>query len=1104
MNSVAHRFLTLIVVISLLGVGISYGQTAVSGGIEGNVADSSGAVISGATVETTNVATAVTEKTVTNNDGAYRFPSLIPGTYTIKITKQGFAQFIREAVRIDAGTGVRVDARLPLGSVASKVEVTGEAPLLQTDSAEISGTVQSAQINELPTFGRNVTRLSLLAPGAFMEQGQLDLHPENAGEDFDVNINGAQTNNNSHILDGVDNTEVIQGYSLLVVPQDAVQEVKLTTTDYDAEYGHVSGGVWQITTKSGTNNLHGSLFEYYRSSDFFAADHFSQPNGVPGNVWNQFGGSLGGAIKKDKLFFFGDFQGMRNHFATSSLYTTPIAAFRTGDFSSVAATNPIYDPSTGNPDGTGRTQFSCNGVLNVICPDRISPAATAVLALLPAPNAAGIDNNFTVSRPALFDQNQFDTRVDYFVTPKTVVFGKFSYFDASFFTNNVFGATGGGPALGGAVNSGNSLDHDKSTMIDYQHTFSPSLLQDFRFAFSRIFIQELQLDANSDTSNKVGIPDINLGTVYTTGLPELQVDGPTSAFTMGDEGLPFFEHEATFQFYDNWTKTSGQHAFKFGADVEKFFGIRTDVSGRGIFDIDQNLTGNPAVANSGLGIASLLLGLTDSFGRDITLVQPQEKMWKVAFYGADTWRVTPKLTLSLGLRWDYMSPIFTPNGESVGNINLNTDDVLLTNLAGKYAGVTTSKTEFSPRLGVSYRLPHETVLRAGYGRSYFMNPYGAGFGTQGCCWPIKQSQADTQTNPYTPLPFTLDQGPGLPATLPPFPSNGVIPFNGGPNGFSEYFVGTGVYPHSYNDTYNVTLEHAFPHEVTTSIAYVGNIGGHLWDNVDVNAPVPGPGDFNPRRPYYAKYGWTQEEYQRNDQLAGYPELKSNFNSLQARVEKRFRGGLYLLSNFTWDKSLDEGTFGPTNIFNFRSNYGNSDSTRPWAWVSAANWELPFGHGKAFGNSMSRTGDAIAGGWILSGIFNFQGGTFFTPYLSNNASLNSTITLRPDRIGSGKVAHPNTNEWFNPADFTVPALYTYGDSGRNILLAPGYGEVDLSLAKSFVITERAHLELKWDVFNALNRANLGQPNPYVDTATAGQITSIVDFRRRMQIGAHFTF
>ncbi len=218
----------------------------------------------------------------------------------------------------------------------------------------------------------------------------------------------------------------------------------------------------------------------------------------------------------------------------------------------------------------------------------------------------------------------------------------------------------------------------------------------------------------------------------------------------------------------------------------------------------------------------------------------------------------------------------------------------------------------------------------------------------------------------------------------------------------------------------------------------------------------------------------------------------------------FSSALYLLSNYTWDKSLDEGTFGPTNQFNFRSNYGNSDTTRPWASVSAFNWDIPFGTGRLFANNLGRAGDAVIGGWTLSGVVNMQGGTYFSPYLANNASLNSTISLRPDRMGSGKVSNPNRNEWFNPQDFTVPAPYTYGDSGRNILLAPGFGAVDLSLLKSLKITEGSRLELKWDAFNAFNRENLASPNPYVDTATAGQITGIVDFRRRMQIDAHITF
>ena len=332
MNSTTYRFLTLIAVLSLMSIGVLHGQTAVTGGIEGNVTDSSGAAVAGATVEATDVPDAVTRDTVTNSDGAYRFPSLIPGTYSVTIKKEGFATFTREATRIDAGIMYRVDAKLPVGTATSKVEVTGEAPLLQTDSAEVNETLHSSEISSLPTFGNNVTRLSLLAPGVSMPGGQLDLHPENAGSDFNLNINGAAPNANGHLLDGVENTEAIQGLSIIVSPQDAVQEVKLATSNYDAEYGKVAGGLWQITTKSGTNAFHGSLFENYRTSGFNAADHFSEPNGVPGNRWNQFGGSIGGPAIKDKLFFFADYQGMRNNLHASGNETVPIDAFQNGRF----------------------------------------------------------------------------------------------------------------------------------------------------------------------------------------------------------------------------------------------------------------------------------------------------------------------------------------------------------------------------------------------------------------------------------------------------------------------------------------------------------------------------------------------------------------------------------------------------------------------------------------------------------------------------------------------------------------------------------------------------------------------------------------------------
>ncbi len=705
MNTTIYRLALLAAILPFTCASALYAQTEVTGAISGLVKDSSGAVVAGAAVTATNSATGVNDQTITNASGLYRFPSVVPGLYSINVSKSGFEQFKRTEITVEAGSTAGIDVNLAVGSISDTVTVSGQGPILQTDSVEVSQTISARLIDKIPTFGNNVTRLSLLAPGVSMAGGQLDLHPENAGEDFNVNINGGQTNNNSHILDGVDNTEVIQGYSLLVPTQASVQEVKLTTSNYDAEYGSVSGGVFQITTKSGTNQFHGSAFEYYRTAGFFAADSFSQPNGVPGNVWNQFGGSVGGPIKRDKVFFFADYQGMRNNLFTSSLYTSPIAAFRMGDFSSVVLTNPIYDPATGNADGTGRTPFPGN----VIPANRISPAATKLLAFLPSPtNPNATDNNYTISRPDYLTRTR-SMRVSTCLRLRRLLFLASSAISEPILTDNIFGAEGGGPPLGGIPNSGNSTDRDYSSMVNYQRTFSPSLQQDFRFAFSRIVIQELQLDVSQNLATQSGIPSINLGTVYTSGLPTLTVGGPTSGFTMGDIGLPFFEHETNLEFYDTWSKTAGHHAFKFGGEFKKFYGIRTDVSGRGSFDFSQNLTATLQLRIRVWDLRVFLVSPIASAGMS-RLVQPQEKQWRLSFFAQDTWKVTPRLNLMLGVRWDYTTPIYTPKGESVGNLDLNTGNVLLTNLAGKYAGVETSKTEFSPRLGLSYQVAKDGVV----------------------------------------------------------------------------------------------------------------------------------------------------------------------------------------------------------------------------------------------------------------------------------------------------------------------------------------------------------------------------------------------------------
>jgi TonB dependent receptor len=508
------------------------------------------------------------------------------------------------------------------------------------------------------------------------------------------------------------------------------------------------------------------------------------------------------------------------------------------------------------------------------------------------------------------------------------------------------------------------------------------------------------------------------------------------------------------------------------------------------------------VSNSGLGLASFLLGLSSSYSRTITLVEPQEKQWRIAYYGQDTWQVTPKLTLSLGLRWDWASPIFAQDGQHVGNLDLSTGNILLSNLYGKYAGVRTLKNEFSPRLGASYRFQKDSVIRGGYGRSYFLGAAGATFGTQARCWPLKQSQTFSQANSHAPLGFTLDEGPGVIPPAPALPASGQIAL---PDGIGSTFPGVGTLPHSYMDQWNVTVEHSFPSQVTGSIGYVGDAGRKMWDNVDINAAPPGPGDFNPRRPYYAKYGWTQGLTQRNQVIPGYSDLTSNYNGLQAKVEKRFGTGIWILSNFTWAHCLDYGTFGSEDqAFDRASNYGNCDYVRPWTSISAFNWELPFGRGKALGKDSNALMNAVIGGWTISGLVNLEKGFYSTPYADTSNLNSSDSDLRPNVAGNWKLDHPTREKWFDATAFSQPGPYSYGNARRRSIEKPNFYSTDLSLAKSFSIRESARLELRWDAFNAFNQTNLAGPDNYIPSSTVGQITSIVDFKRRMQIGARLSF
>ncbi len=1069
------------------GPSLAWSQAVVSGTITGLVTDATGAaVVAGATVRATNVLTNVTTQVATNDAGLYRIVGILPGTYTVAVEKEGFKTARVGNVVVGVDTVVRADATLQIGAVVESITITGAAPMLKTEKGDVSHTIEAQQIARLPLPGRNITWLGQLAPGATITGDQLGGWVENAGDERRVNTNGRGSGDAYRQLDGVDNNETIQGLSLIVPTQFSVSEMKLTTSSYDAEFGQVSGVVVQIATKSGTNEFHGAAFEYYRSSGLFARNPFSEPKRPSPYVWHQFGGGAGGPIVKDKVFFFGDYQGMRSRSGGAYWGTVPTQDFRDGNFAKYSGTYTIFDPATGNADGTGRSAFPDNK----IPASRISAPARTLLSRLPMPTGTGDEMNYRKVASAALDQNQMSSRVDYNMSGESRLFARYSLFRASYDIPGVFGDLGGDP-MGGGVIPGNHGSETHSGVINYTRVISPTWLADVRFAIAREEMFAVPKDVAKRTADEVGIPGINTGTQFTNGLPAFNIGGNVGGFWFGGS-FPFFENVTNINVSTNWTKMTRSHSFKWGVDIKKAFEGRSDGNGRGSFFFTRNITADSLTANSGLGMATFLLGLPDSYSRRVTLDIITEKQWRNGAYFQDNWSITRNLTLNLGVRWEYFSPIFSGKDGGIFNLDLGTGDILLGNIYNKYAGVEPIYDEFAPRVGLAYRMKNNTVIRAGYGRGYSLAIYGANFGNQAATWPVQQNQSVSPANIYSPV-FRLEDGPPAPAAIPEYPSSGRIPL---PNGVTVYQRGVGPYPHTYVDSWNLTIQRQLRPDLTVEAGYVGNVGRKEWAHQNINAAKPGPGDLNPRRRFYEQFGWTQPIYLSRGLT------RSSYNSLQAKVEKSFSSGFSVTSMFTWAKMMDEDQ---SNAFDIHSNRGpdNRALSSATSWV----WELPIGPGRAIGKGMKGVPGHFIGGWNLSGILYLESGTYFNPWVDASSLNSDCCSLRPDRIGSGELSNPTRQMWFDATAFVAPTkLYTYGNSGRNILEGPGIASTDLSLAKTVSVTERVKLELRLDAFNAFNRTNLGAPVTTISSPRVGQITGIQGgtTMRRAQFGAQLTF
>ncbi len=1130
----------------------AFGQ-AVYGSISGNVTDASGAAVPNAKVTITDTGKGVTYSTTTNESGNYAQGHLIVGVYDVRVEAQGFSAYVQKNVHVEVDAVTQISARLALGTVGETVNVTAEAPLLKTERADVSDTVTQKAVQELPVFSRDMSRLYFLVPG--VQATGTTAASEQPQDIYRPSVGGQYWGGISFQLDGTDNRESVLGEPVITPNLDSVSELKITTTAYDAEFGQASQAVISAQTKSGTNTLHGSLFEYRRDQHGAARDPFSQANPIPGGngryilptLWNQFGGSIGGPIQKDKTFFFTDYQANRQHNGGSLLTRVPTAAERTGDLSDL--NTPFFNPCNGSLSDCNITpaqrQPFANGVISA---SLLSPQALNLLKMIPLPNIAGVTGstpNFAAAGQGILNSDAANVRIDRYQTEKLHLFGRYSFMRYAIQAPGAFGNDAGGPNFGAAAFAGSSALRDQSLTAAVDYMARPNWLTDFRFGFFRYRVFVNPNGLGSSFAKDAGIPGLNLDPYYTSGMPAFSLNG-TGGFSFGYSlginqcNCPLNEQENEFQSVANVTHIFGDHSLKFGADwrFQQNLRVPSDTHRSGQLTFDPTTTSGPN--GGGLGLASFLMGQVQSFGRYVSnSTDAAERQNRFFSYVQDTWRATRKLTINYGLRWEIYFPQYVNGNDRGGFQNLNTGEVLITgeNGIGLNGNVKTSFTRFAPRIGMAYQLDPKTVIRTGYGRSYDVGVFGVSFGhnvTQNL--PVLANQSLNPAQPWLSV-FTLAQGP--PAVLDP--STILASQPKGPNGFP--LLPNGISPNVLPltkdntmrlptvDAWNFTIEHQFSSSAVLSIGYVGNKGYHVTPggtNYNINQPsIVGFGTLstNQRRLFFQKFGWTQSiKYYSDDGSV-------KFNSLQVRGEKRFASGLQFQGNFTWASAFDfENSY---YFWNHDLMYGRENGIRRFVGNYNGLYELPFGKGKAFLKTDSRAANLLLGGWQIAGLGVWESGFPFTPSYASCGSDEDTGPCRANLVGNATLDNPSAKAWYVTAPagtsgtgclttavatpllnangctrgpWSRPAPGTFGTVARNSFFGPNFFNVDASLSKRFEISERWSGQFRAELFNAFNHVNLGQPNGQVDSPTAGQIFALASLSqmRKWQFGLRLQF
>jgi Carboxypeptidase regulatory-like domain/TonB dependent receptor-like, beta-barrel len=1113
------------------------------GSIVGTLSDQTGAVVPKAVVTVTNTATGLSRRATTDDVGYYSIPNLLEGIYDLSISASGFRPYTQTGINVPIGVVTRVNPTIQVGAVTEQVTVEGSAAVLQTTKSDVSVNLDTEAIENLPLSNyRNYQTLINLVPGATPARFQ-NAVTDTPGRALSANVNGQERGANNTRLDGsADILVTMPHHAVYVPPVESIEEVHISTNNFDAEQGMTGGAAVTVVTKSGTNYVRGNIFGMHDNSALRAFMWDENRVGVtdkPSGHRNIVGGNIGGPISKNKVFYFANWEGTFERVSRSVLSSVPTADFRNGDFSRMLGApilsangntilvptteggsvplreGMVFDPFSGNLDGTGRSVFSSAGRVNVIPQGRLNGPMMELLALVPLPNQSGDLDNYFNSGTQRLNRNNVDVKINWNRNERHLLWFKYSAMDALVHGDFSLGAAGGECLCDGGLGDGSTLVQIAG--IGQTYTVSRNFLIDGTFGWTR-FGQDVEppdLGTNFGL-DVLGIPGTNGPDPRESGMPPMFLSGFS---TLGNpEGWnPLYRNDQSYTFNTNASWMKGDHDIRFGFDfvhhLMNHWQPELGEGPRGAFHFDPGVTAlNPEALEAAVGfreetpsfendwnsLAGFLLGTPTASGKSSQFIKMNSFENQYALYLRDRWRASPRLTLDLGLRWELYPNRTRSNGMGIESYDPTTNEALIGGRGGipRDSGVGFSKKLFAPRVGFAYQVTDSTVIRSGYGITYHSHPWGAqalrgwfpltvvaSFAGVNGFQPVTTGPGYVAAGvPNAPLGPTV----GIPSICCPDISTGRVPLPSVAE--TGYPVANQQLHRGYIQSWNLIFERRFPSHIIGTVGYVGSASVRGFAFLDINASqIPGSGDEG--RPLFAQFGRTTTTREWDGRT------HSNYHSLQASLNRRFIDGLLLKAAYTYSRAIDEATYSDWTEFSwnalsvFGRNRAAATHNIPHNFQLGFVYALPFGADKRW--ATSGTSSTILGGWQINGLFSAYQGRQYT-LTASDASLNMPGNLQtPDQIKPkveqfGHVGDDGT--FFDTTAFARVTEVRFGNVGRNTMRGPGVVNLDMSLFRTFKLAEPLQLQFRLEAFNVSNTPHFANPNGNINSSNFGKVLS----------------